>query len=106
VAKGGAIDAWSRLYFLWSLERVAATYGLETIGGQEWYPWTAGLLVRIQQGDGSWSDAGPGPVPTCFALLILRRSNLTPDLLVEAPDASRPRKSLDVGRQSAAPLQR
>jgi hypothetical protein len=99
IAKGGAIDSWGRLYFLWSLERVAAIYGLETIGSQEWYPWTAELLVRIQQGNGSWSDNGPGPVSTCFALLILRRSNLTPDLLVEVPDTPRTRKPIGVSMQ-------
>src|SRR5262249_280911 len=80
IVQGDAIDCWSKLYFLWSLERVAVLYGLETIGSQEWYPWAAELLVRIQRGNGSWVDPGPGPVPTCFALLILRRSNLTPNL--------------------------
>jgi hypothetical protein len=84
IANSGALE----LYFLWSLERVAAIYGLETIGSQQWYPWTAKLLVRSQQGNGSWWE-GPGPVPTCFALLILRRSNLTPDLLVGVPGRSR-----------------
>jgi hypothetical protein len=92
IANGGAIDRdggpldyfGGRLYFLWSLERVAAVYGLETIGSQEWYPWTAEQLVHSQQGNGSWWE-GPGPVPTCFALLILRRSNLIPDVLVYVP---------------------
>jgi hypothetical protein len=92
IANGGAIDSWGRLYFLWSLERVTGIYGLETIGSREWYPWTAELLVRIQQGDGSWSGDGPRPVATCFALLILRRSNLTPDLLVGVPGLTQPRK--------------
>jgi hypothetical protein len=91
-AKGDAFDCFGgRLYFLWSLERLAAIYGLETIGSQEWYPWTAELLVSIQQGNGSWWE-GPGPVPTCFALLILRRSNLTPDLLAGVPGVTQPRK--------------
>jgi hypothetical protein len=96
IANGGTIDSWSRLYFLWSLERVAAIYGLEKIGGQEWYPWTADLLVRTQQDNGSWQDGGPGPVGTCFALLILRRSNLTPDLLVEVPNTTQPEKPVGV----------
>jgi hypothetical protein len=99
ITKGGAIDAWSRLYFLWSLERVAVIYGLETIGSQEWYPWTAELLVRDQQSNGSWWDSGPGPVPTCFALLILRRSNLTPDLLVGVPGMTQPKKPVGDFRQ-------
>jgi hypothetical protein len=108
IAKGDAIDSWSKLYFLWSLERLAAIYGLETIGSQEWYPWTAQLLVRIQRGDGSWVDPGPGPVPTCFALLILRRSNLTPDLMVGVPGLTQPRKLTGVwgsalGREPSSP---
>jgi hypothetical protein len=103
IVKGDATDSGGRLYFLWSLERVAAVYGLETIGSQEWYPWTAELLVRLQQGNGSWWDPWPGPVPTCFALLILRRSNLTPDLLVGVPGMSRPQKSLGVTGQPFVP---
>jgi hypothetical protein len=96
--KGDAFEAFGgRLYFLWSLERVAAIYGLETIGSQEWYPWTAELLVGLQQGNGSWWE-GPGPVPTCFALLILQRSNLTPDLLVGVPGMTQPRKPIGVSR--------
>jgi hypothetical protein len=99
ITKGGAIDAWSTLYFLWSLERVAAIYGLEKIGRQEWYPWTAEHVVRLQQDNGSWSDSGPGPVSTCFALLILRRSNLTPDLLVGVPGMTQPKKPVGDFRQ-------
>jgi hypothetical protein len=102
IADGGAIDSAGRLYFLWSLERVAAIYGLETIGGRPWYPWTAELVVRAQQGDGSWPDEGPRPVSTCFALLILRRSNLTPDLLVGAPDLTQPRELIGAPGQPRA----
>jgi hypothetical protein len=91
IANGGAIDSRLKLYCLWSLERVANIYGLETIGSRQWYPWTAELLLRSQQSDGSWSDDGPG-ISTCFALLILRRSNLTPDLLVAAPELTPPQK--------------
>jgi hypothetical protein len=99
-AKGGTPEAWDWLYFLWSLERVAAVYGLETIGSQEWYPWTAELLVRRQRDDGSWwANGTPDAVPTCFALLILRRSNLPPDLLVRLPDTTRPQKPVGVSGQ-------
>jgi hypothetical protein len=99
VANGGATDAWDWLYFLWSLERVAAVYGLETIGSRPWYPWVADLIVRRQHDeDGCWSAEGPEPVAvtTCFALLILRRSNLTPDLLVGVPDTTQPQQPVGV----------
>jgi hypothetical protein len=68
-------------YFLWSLERVAMAYGLETIGRKDWYAWGAELLVANQQPDGSWfGEYAQGGPDTCFALLFLRRSNLASDL--------------------------
>jgi hypothetical protein len=67
-------------YTLWSVERVGTLYGLQRIGQREWYPWAAEWLVGVQHPDGSW-QRGFGPVvDTCFALLVLRRSNLAPDL--------------------------
>jgi hypothetical protein len=72
-------------YALWMLERVAVAYGLETIGGKDWYGWGAEILLANQQPGGNW-DKGiytPGAVPlidTCFALLFLRRANLSEDL--------------------------
>src|SRR5439155_3987442 len=44
-----------RYYFLWSLERVAMAYNLETIMGKDWYAWASNVLVKDQGGDGSWS---------------------------------------------------
>jgi hypothetical protein len=69
-------------YFLWALERVAVAYDLEKFGRTNWYDWGAGILLRNQQGDGSWSNGWQwrGPPDTCFALLFLRRANLTWDL--------------------------
>lgn len=72
------------VYFLWTLERVAMLYNLETIGGKDWYGWGAQLLVANQLADGHWRSAHyPGAsetIDTCFALLFLRRSNLVQDL--------------------------
>lgn len=71
-------------YFLWSLERVAVAYGLDTIATRDWYAWGAELLLAGQAGDSTWHGEHAhayGPVPdTCFALLFLRRANLTRDL--------------------------
>jgi hypothetical protein len=77
---GGATG--NRLYyFLWSVERVAVAYDLNTIGNRDWYGWGAELLVRTQQANGSWmGNYGKGGVDTCFALLFLRRANLARDL--------------------------
>jgi hypothetical protein len=68
-------------YFLWSLERVAVAYGLDTIGGKDWYSWGAEILLGNQQPNGSWGgEFSGGGVDTCFALLFLRRANLAQDL--------------------------
>lgn len=63
-------------YFLWSLERVAVAYGLDTLGKKDWYTWGSELLLLKQAADGSWNSQ----VDTCFALLFLRRANLAEDL--------------------------
>jgi hypothetical protein len=82
-AKNGQFPM-ENLYFLWSVERVAMLFDLDTIGGKDWYGWGAQILVHNQQADGSWKSApysGYDPVlDTCFALLFLRRSNLVQDL--------------------------
>jgi hypothetical protein len=69
-------------YFLWSLERVAVAYSLDTIENKDWYRWGSDILLGQQAGDGSWSgDANGIPVAdTCFALLFLKRANLASDL--------------------------
>jgi hypothetical protein len=68
------------LYALWAVERMATLYDLKAIDGREWYPGFAHLLVGAQQADGRWHATRAAPVDTCFALLILRRGNLLPDL--------------------------
>jgi hypothetical protein len=67
-------------YFLWALERVAMAYGLSTIGKKDWYAWGAEWLLARQQTDGSWRGAYGETVDTCFALLFLRRADLSRDL--------------------------
>src|SRR5262249_28265908 len=39
-------------YFLWSVERVAVTFGLKTISKKDWYTWGSEVLLASQQGDG------------------------------------------------------
>ena len=65
-------------YFFWSLERVGVLYGLDKIGGVDWYDAGAESLVQAQNDDGSWGRRGE--VETAFALLFLARSNLVRDL--------------------------
>src|SRR5262249_47786586 len=68
-------------YFLWSLERVAMAYGLDTIGGHDWYTWGSQLLIANQGQDGSWQGQYPeGGADTAFSLLFLKHANLAGDL--------------------------
>ncbi len=69
-------DARGDLYYLWSVERVAVSYGTPTIGTKSWYHWGAGVILAHQQADGSWRDRHSGIPDTSFALLFLARANL------------------------------
>ena len=62
---------------------VAVVYDLQKIGGKDWYDWASKAIVAAQKDDGSWADAVPGPVDTCFALLVLKRVNVVQDLTTE-----------------------
>jgi uncharacterized protein (TIGR03067 family) len=68
-----------RHYSLWSLERVAVAFGLQTIGNVDWYVWGTPYILATQKPDGDWRDSC-GEADTCFALLFLRRSNVAHDL--------------------------
>jgi hypothetical protein len=68
------------LYFIWSLERVAVAYGLETIGDVDWYDWGTKQLLPMQQNDGSWQGSHQATVETAFAVLFLKKSNFVADL--------------------------
>lgn len=71
-------------YLLWTVERVAVLFNLPTVGGKDWYAWGTDVLLHAQGEDGSWRNGDyPGSAPThdtCFALLFLKRANLTQDL--------------------------
>ena len=74
------VEAVGDLYFFWSLERAAMVYGLRVIGDTEWYPWAAERIVAAQEADGRWQNAFGASIDTCFALLVLRRTNFASDL--------------------------
>jgi hypothetical protein len=68
-------------YVLWSIERVAVAYNLPTFGEKDWYAWGSKLLLIAQGQDGGWKGGKFGTdIDTSFALLFLRRVNLTKDL--------------------------
>ena len=74
-------------------------YGLSEVGDRDWYRWGAEILVTNQTKYGSWPLASapspaavfvnkaitPAYVRTSFALLFLKRSNLTKDLTAKLP---------------------
>jgi hypothetical protein len=85
IANRPTVKAAGGLYFLWAMERIAVLYDLQKLGKKDWYQWGAEILVCNQAANGSWDEDGgyPGQSPivnTCFALLFLKRANLTPDL--------------------------
>jgi hypothetical protein len=83
-------------YFLWTLERMAVLYGLDTIGEKDWFKWGVEVVTTTQQADGSWKgEYQEGGCDTCFALLFLRRANIARDLTVRLKG-----KQKDPGRPS------
>jgi hypothetical protein len=81
VANNTTMHGNGDLYFLWSLERVGVIYGIDKIGGLDWYDLGSTVIVRSQGNDGSWTIGGYGQeVNTAFAVLFLCRSNLARDL--------------------------
>jgi hypothetical protein len=84
-------DTWSPngLWFymgLWSIERVGMAYGREKLVKLDWYNWGARLLLKHQEKDGSWAAGAAkmsitgADLNTAFALLFLRKADLTSDL--------------------------
>jgi hypothetical protein len=76
------IGAGRSYYFLWSLERVCVAYDLDTLGDKDWFDWGAEFILKNQGADGGWhsGEFDKGGCDTCFALLFLRRANLSPDV--------------------------
>ncbi len=69
-------------YFLWSLERVAVAFDLDTIGNKDWYGWGCEILLANQDGSGGWTNGeySEGCCDSAFAMLFLKRVNLLGDL--------------------------
>jgi hypothetical protein len=78
----------NNFYFLWSLERVCAVFGLNDINGFDWHGWVVDFVLKWQAPDGSWSGTKIGfhgspsndIVDTSFALMFLMKANIVKDL--------------------------
>jgi hypothetical protein len=76
------------LYFLWSVERLAALYNLSMIGDKDWYRWGAEILIAEQDPNGAWDGErkyGNAAIRTSFGLLFLKRASFTTDLTAKLP---------------------
>jgi hypothetical protein len=98
---GAAGDPLFDHYFLWSLERVALIYGLETIGTTNWYEYGSQRLLRTQQREGGWFGTYGEVVETSFCLLLLRRSNVAHDLSASLKSGGVGGESLKERQQTA-----
>jgi hypothetical protein len=78
-ARGAGGDV-NNFYFLWSLERVGVLYGVDRIGGVDWYAAGSDFIVRAQAADGTWAGSYGPDVDTSLALLFLCKANLARDL--------------------------
>jgi hypothetical protein len=80
-ALGNFVGLGNALYTLWSLERVAVAFSLETIGGVDWYDWGSDLILSMQTANGSFNDGMyEADINTSFAILFLAKANFTKDL--------------------------
>jgi hypothetical protein len=83
------------VYYLWSVERTGVLFHLPEIGDRDWYRWGAEMLLTNQTERGDWDAWASGPrdmyrnygpaINTSFALLVLKRANLTKDLTAKLP---------------------
>jgi hypothetical protein len=63
-----------RMYFLYSVERMAALGNTSTVGAHDWYAEGAAWLLKEQQPDGSWTDNGGPVIATAFSVLFLAKA--------------------------------
>jgi hypothetical protein len=93
----GAAALGDSYYLLWSVERVAMAYSLTTVGNKDWYAWGSQYLLAAQGDDGGWQGKFGPDVDTCFALLFLRRTNLSEDLTAHLRAAGSVQVTLKAG---------
>lgn len=81
-ASAGGYGGVSDLYFFWSVERVGVAYGIERIGGVDWYEWGAPPCSRPK------ARAAPGADRTATRSVLPSPSSFSPG--PTSPSTSRP----------------
>lgn len=91
VAHRFRVTAGHQYYYLYGLERAGVLTGCHYFGENDWYVEGGRWLLANQNADGSWTERRGGPggmaggggpaggvdfVPTCFALLFLKRGTV------------------------------
>ena len=64
-------------YYMYALERAGMLYDVESFGGNNWYWKGVPVLLKGQNGDGSWGsreDKAENTWDTCFAILFLKKA--------------------------------
>jgi hypothetical protein len=74
------ISPGSSPYFMWSVERLGVTLGMQKFGAVDWYAKGSEALLKAQRADGSWQVAYKGVADTAFGLLFLRKAHLGRDI--------------------------
>lgn len=74
------------LYYLYSIERVAALMDVEKLGTHDWYDEGATELLSRQAADGSWNDTCGMLASTAFGLMFLSKATAT----IVTPKRKRP----------------
>lgn len=69
---------FNKMYYYYSLERMAALANIKQIGSHDWFNECADYVMSRQQQDGSWKESThitrTPEIQTCFAVLFLTRS--------------------------------
>ncbi|MCZ2341740.1 MAG: HEAT repeat domain-containing protein [Bacteroidales bacterium] len=93
-------------YVLWSIERVAVAYDLQTIGNVDWYEIAAQYLLPAQNaGTGAWHHAiYDDDINTAFAILILKKANFISELTGKIRDKVSDPGRAELRAGGAAPL--
>lgn len=92
------LQGW-HFYYLYALERAGVLAGVDYMGAHDWYGEGAQFLVDEQEEPGSWAEAGPRWLSTCFALLFLKRGTRPVPRGAVTPSSSADEINFDIAKR-------